>query len=145
MQSNKILLMIILVAMIAASFSFHKPDSAKGKGIQFFKGTFKEVLAESKKTGKPVFIDVYATWCGPCSQLKRHTFSDKEAGAYFNKNFIPFSINGETDEGKMIRELYRVDSYPTLLIIDSDARLLTKTTGFMKPYILISFGRRVIP
>jgi len=134
---------ICLVAILSCvAFSSEERDA---KGIQFFKGNFKEALEESRKSGKPIFIDVYADWCGPCKQLKRSTFKDASVGDYFNKNFICIGIDGETDEGKGIRKFYDINSYPTLLITNSNGKLLTRAEGFMKPYILINFGRRIVP
>ncbi|MBC8884301.1 thioredoxin family protein [Flavobacterium piscinae] len=127
------------------SFRIPTKEATVAKGIDFFKGTFQEALALAEKEQKYVFVEVYATWCGPCKQLKRTTFKDKEVGVYFNKNFINIAIDGETEEGDKILSRYNIRSYPTLLILDAKGRVLTRQTGFMKPYILINFGRRVVP
>ena len=38
--------------------------------------------AAAKKDGKPLMIDVYTSWCGPCRMLDANTFGDKQtAGA----------------------------------------------------------------
>ncbi len=114
------------------------------RGIDFYKGSWKQALAESKRTGKPVFVDVYATWCGPCKKLKA-SFRDKQVGEYYNRNFINVRVDGETSDGAELMHRYGVRSYPTLLILDGNGRQLARTSGFMKPHILINFGRRVIP
>ncbi|MGK4568218.1 thioredoxin family protein [Flavobacterium sp. 3HN19-14] len=137
------MLFVIIIAGICCSFSAAKIPS--GSGITFFKGTYSQALAASAKTKKPLFVDVYATWCGPCKQLKRESFKDKAVGEYFNKNFVCFSIDGETEEGRILRKVYNIDSYPTLLITDATGKQLARTEGFMKPYILINFRRRVVP
>lgn len=120
-------------------------EATAAKGIDFFKGTFQEALALAEKEKKYVFVEVYATWCRTCKQLKRTTFKDKEVGAYFNKNFINIALDGETQEGNEILSRYNIRSYPTLLILDAKGRVQTKQSGYMKSYILINFGRRIVP
>ena len=115
------------------------------KGIQFYKGSFENALAKAKEENKPVFIDFYATWCSPCKKLKRTSFKDSKVAAYYNEHFINISIDAESKEGINIASYYGVSSYPTLIITDYNGKKITTTTGFKKPYILINFGRRVVP
>lgn len=129
-------------------FSFKNPsveNIAVGSGIQFFNGTFKDALLKAEKEHKPIFLDVYATWCGPCKKLKKTTFKDDKVGAYFNANFINIAIDGETKEGRELRRMYQVRSYPSLLILDSGGKIKTRTTGYKNAHILINFGKRIIP
>lgn len=138
--------LLFFVAVGLYSFKEPKADEFDGlKGIQFFDGTFKEALDKAKEENKLVFLDVYAKWCGPCKLLKRTTFKDEEVGTYFNANFINITIDGETKEGNELMKKYNLRAYPSLLIIDVNGELKTKTTGYMKPKILINFGKRIIP
>jgi len=34
--------------------------------ITFEHGTLDEALTKAKQAKKPLFVDVYAVWCGPC-------------------------------------------------------------------------------
>jgi len=113
-------------------------------GISFFEGSVKEALATAQQEKKPVFVYVYADWCGVCKKLKK-SFKDKEAGAYYNKNFINIAVDGETEEGSLLLQKYAVKSYPTLLILDGTGKLQTRTTGYHTPYLLMNFGKRVVP
>lgn len=115
------------------------------KGIKFFKGSWEEALAEAKQENKYIFLDIYASWCGPCKKLKRTTFKDEAVGNYFNSNFINMTMDGETKEGLELAEKYDIRAYPTLLIIDPNGKKMTKTVGFKRPRILINFGRRIVP
>lgn len=146
----KTIVFIGIIALVTFSiYSFKSPkvdfkeDTAEG--IQFFKGTFQEALEKAKIENKPIFLDIYATWCGPCKMLKKHTFSDKEVGTYYNANFINIAIDGETKEGRELVNLYQVRSYPTLLIIDNSGKQLTRQVGFVQPHIMVNFGKRIVP
>ena len=137
----KNIILLIFFTCLLSSYT----EAPYKKGIHFYKGSFEDALAKAEEENKPVFIDFYATWCAPCKALKRISFKDSDVGDYYNKNFINVSIDAESKEGKSIARYYGVASYPTMVIADYNGRKITSTSGFKKPYILISFGRRVIP
>ncbi|MCU0346056.1 MAG: thioredoxin family protein [Saprospiraceae bacterium] len=99
------------------------------QGIEFFHGSFNEALEESKKTGKPIFMDAYAKWCGPCKRMAATTFMDGSVGEYFNKNFINLKIDWEESEGISLRGKYAVSAFPTLFFIGSDGAVIQKVVG----------------
>ena len=134
----------LLLTGIVFFFSSYTETPIK-KGIDFYKGSFEDALAQAQKENKAVFIDFYTTWCGQCKILKRTSFKDADVGDYYNKNFINVAIDAESKEGVRIARYYGVSSYPTLVIADYNGRKITSTTGVKKPYILINFGRRVVP
>ena len=138
------LILLLLYFIPLTSFKTKTYDAGTAKGIEFFKGSWEEALEKAKQENKNIFVDFYATWCGPCKQLKK-SFKDKEVGAYYNKNFINVSIDGETKEGKELMYRYQIQGYPTLIIVDYNGKVKTKSIGVLKPYILINFGRRIVP
>jgi len=111
-----------------------------GQGIQFIEANWTKVLAEAKKQNKLIFLDAYASWCGPCKMLKRNTFPNKEAGEFFNKNFINVAIDMEKGDGPELGAIFRVTAYPTLIIADADGNIITYTQGYVNPKQLIEFG-----
>lgn len=144
-----ILFMGLLVFVVFGIYSFKNPkvnfkEDTVG-GIHFFEGTIQEALEKAKKENKPVFIDIYATWCGPCKMLKKNTFSAKEVGDYYNTNFINIAIDGETKAGRELADKYSIQGYPTLLILDKTGKQIAKQVGFVEPRILINFGKRIVP
>ncbi|MBD3723845.1 MAG: thioredoxin family protein [Flavobacteriaceae bacterium] len=138
-------LLILGIAFASFSNESEKENNDSLKGIEFFKGNYSEALKQAKKENKYVFLDVYATWCGPCKMLKKKTFKDEDVANYYNKNFINIAIDGETEEGRKLMSIYNINSYPTLLIVDSDGKVKTRHSGFMKPHILVNFGKRIVP
>ena len=57
-------------------------------GIQFFTGTWDEALEKAKEENKLIFLDAYASWCGPCKRMSKSVFTDEKVGEFFNANFI---------------------------------------------------------
>ncbi len=99
------------------------------QGIEFFHGSFNEALEESKKTGKPIFMDAFAKWCGPCKRMAATTFKDEAVGEFFNKNFINLKIDWEESEGVSLRGKYAVSAFPTLFFIGSNGEVIHKIVG----------------
>lgn len=56
-----------------------------------------EALEMQKKVKKPIFMDVYTVWCGPCKMLDAQTFSDATFAKFINENYIAVKFNGEGD------------------------------------------------
>ena len=116
----------------------------KQKGIQFFQGSWAELLKESQQTGKPIFIDAYAAWCGPCRMMSANTFPDEEVGNYFNENFINYKLDMEKGEGPSVKMKYRVTQYPTYLFIDSQGNLKYRKVGYLVPDSFILEGKKAV-
>ncbi len=113
-------------------------------GIKFHRVTWKEALDLAKKENKLIFLDIYATWCGPCKRLKSTTFSNSRVGKYFNSNFINITLDGEKGDGELIAEKYRITGYPSLFFIDADGNVIAKGDGYMDADELLHLGRSAV-
>ena len=101
-----------------------------GSGIKFSKLTFQKAIKQAKATGKLIFIDVHTSWCGPCKEMAKTTFTDSEVGDVFNRRFINLKIDAEEDtDGPMISKAYTVTAYPTLLFINGEGKMVKKLVG----------------
>ncbi len=140
--------LLIIVGLLVFAFmpkgTKHQEANSNNEneqGIQFIEANWSKALQEAKKQKKLIFIDAYASWCGPCKLLKKNTFPDKEAGAFFNKNFINVAVDMEKGDGPALAEKFQVTAYPTLIITDWDGNIVTYTQGYIKPNQLIEFGQ----
>lgn len=103
------------------------------EGIQFEHGNWTEVLNKAKTSQKPIFIDIYTSWCIPCKKMVKEVFPLKEVADKFNTSFINYKIDAEKGEGIDIAKKYRVNSYPTYLFITGDEVLVYRSLGAMPP------------
>lgn len=138
-----IVLGILAIALMSVQ-RLRKSTPKEGVGISFQQGTFNDALLLAKKGNKVVFLDIYATWCGPCKMLKRNTFSDSEVGEVFNKNFINIAIDAEKGEGEEIARKYKVSGFPTLLFVNPDGSVVKSTMGYHNPKQFIELGKSVL-
>lgn len=125
-----------LLLFFCSSFA----DNTKTTGIKFFTGTYQQALAEAQKEGKPIFIDAYTTWCGPCRMLAQKTFTDKKVGEFYNEHFINLQVDMEHGEGPALAAKYKVTHYPTLIIACSDGKRVAFTIGYIIPEDMLAFA-----
>lgn len=135
---------ILLVGLFVYTIVSWTPGNSKD-GIKFFEGTWREAINKAQQEHKPIFLDIYATWCGPCKMLKKKTFSNKEVGSYFNAKYINLSVNGETGEGEMLANRFRITGYPTLIILDENGNVVTTSVGYLPPDDLLAFAQQANP
>lgn len=129
--------------------------------------TITEAQEAAKKDPKPILMDVYTDWCGPCKMLSAKTFTDPQTVALMNKYFHCVKFNAEGPDPVKFKgqdfsnpdyrpgqggrngthQLARamgVSAYPTIMYLDSDLNVITPVPGYVTPEqiepILIYFG-----
>src|ERR1035441_7209150 len=116
---------------------------SNAQGIEFnHDKKFQEILDMAKAQGKPVFMDCFTSWCGPCKRLSSMVFPDSAVGAYFNPRFVNAKFDMEKDDGITIANKYGIRAYPTLLWLDGDGNVLHKIVGGLEPEGLIENAKK---
>jgi len=156
MRTLLLALSLVPIALMAQTTT---APAAAAKGIQWL--SIEEAQERAKKTPKPLFIDVYTSWCGPCKMLDRNTFSNPKLAEYVNKHFHPVKFNAESGEPVTFKgqKLENPDfnpaltggrngthhltyaianvngriAYPTVVYLDSDLNVLAPVQGYMTP------------
>jgi thioredoxin 1 len=114
-------------------------------GIQFFNGTFTEARKAAKEQNKHIFLDAYASWCGPCKTMDREVFSNADVGAVFNANFISLHIYMEKGDGPALaKKLPSLDGYPSLLFFDSEGHLNKTILGSRNVDLFLEEAKLVV-
>lgn len=81
---------------------------------------------EITNSNKPIILDVYATWCGPCQQMV--PIIDELEQEYGSKyKFAKLNV----DESRELAIKYGVTSIPTFIFINEKNEIKGKETGYM--------------
>lgn len=111
-------------------------------GIRFVENKkWKEIVAMAKKENKLIFLDGYATWCGPCKYMQEDIFTQTAVGNYFNARFINVKLDMEKGEGLVLSEKFDLTAYPTLFFINGDGELVHKYVGALDAGKFIALGK----
>ncbi|WP_194768162.1 thioredoxin family protein [Tamlana sp. I1] len=98
--------------------------------INFLKSEkWKKVLKIAKKENKPIFVDAYTTWCGPCKTMDKEVFTNKEVATFFNEKFISVKMDMEKGEGNQLKLDWEVQAFPTLLYFNSAGEIIHRVVG----------------
>ena len=150
----KKLLLVLLLAV--GSFATVQAQEIKWMSLD-------EALAAQKKKPKPIFMDVYTDWCGPCKMLDKNTFQTKEVSEYISKNYYAVKLDAESKEnitlfgrtfsnpgfvnGKKRNSMHEftnfmnVNAVPTTVFLDEQSMPITILQGALtakelEPYLL---------
>lgn len=127
---------IVLVALVLmiTSVSFSKDPQWKN---------FNDGIAEAKKSGKKILIDVYTDWCSWCKKMDTTTYTNKKISEYLKKNYVIIKLNAEGDEKIMyagqtlspaeFAKGMGVNGYPATLFMKSDGQPITLLPGYAEP------------
>ncbi len=93
--------------------------------------TDKDFEKDVLKSTKPVLVDFWAEWCGPCRMLT--PVLEQMAEKYADKmEIVKFNV----DENPMYAAKYNIRSIPTLILF-KDGKPVTKQIGYV-PYEMLS-------
>lgn len=106
--------------------------------VNFEDLSFTEAIAKANEQKKYVFLDFRADWCKPCIEMERTTFQDTNVGNYLSEKAISLKVDVDQFSGMDIKEMYNVNQYPTMLILDPyDSSVQLRMIGFKPANILL--------
>ncbi|MEE9442312.1 MAG: thioredoxin family protein [candidate division Zixibacteria bacterium] len=149
----------ILILILLAGFVFADPSAKKEKST---KSPEKRAIAEdkinwvsypeglklAKESGKKIFLEFTAVWCGWCKRMRATTFKDPEIIKTLNENYISISLDGESRDtinvdgwftsGRKLAGELGVRSFPYFWFLKSDGERLAPLRGYQTAENLIN-------
>lgn len=141
-----------MYACLLGTFLLCHPARSLSQGIDFDDSlSWTDIKAKAKAEHKLIFIDCYASWCGPCKMMERDVYPDAKVGAAVNAGFISVKVQfdrTEKDDARTkrwyedadsINTQYGIGAFPSLLILSPDAQPIKKEVGYKSPAAFIAF------
>lgn len=130
-------LALLLIASFSASTAFaqEKPEWHE----------FEEALAIAASTGKPIFIDVGAPWCGWCQKMKKEVYP--ELGGTLSEKYIFTRLNRDDTISRLnfrgrklspltISRILGIQDIPAIVILNPNGEYITHLSGYIKAEVL---------
>lgn len=144
-MKNTIIILLLGALVASAQTSNSLPADASGKGIRFEQGlSWDQIKAKAKAENKYIFIDSYATWCGPCKAMDKDVYASEKVGHFFNDKFVSvkvqFDKTGQDSEqvrkwyadAESLEKHYKVSGFPTYLFFSPEGEIVHRDTGARK-------------
>lgn len=81
---------------------------------------------------KPIFVNIYAEWCGPCKKMERFVFTEDSVKSLFSGRFILAKVNGDEPVlGDTLRKQFGIRAYPTYIVLSSKGKGRKRYVGYM--------------
>ncbi len=144
MKKNLILLTALFLFSQPLVYSQESNPTAGSGGMQFFQGTWQEVLAAAKEQNKYIFVDAFNERCEPCKWMAKNVFPTKEAGEFYNENFISYKLDMEKGEGVDFGKKYKVNVFPYYLYFNPSGELVHRCAGGKSVEKFIEDGKNAL-
>lgn len=116
--------------------------------------SFNEAYVKCKKNPRPILVDVYTTWCGPCKMMSQQTFNNPQIAKYINDNFYAVKFDAESKDSVKFDKYIFVSTdatnskaphqfaasildnqlaYPSIVFLNNQIQRLDIIKGFMPP------------
>ena len=109
-------------------------ESSAEAGEIVWGNDFQAGMKKAAQEGKPIMVDVFATWCPPCKQLDAEVFSRADV-AKASESFVTVRIDG--DEHPDLREKLKVSAYPTVLFLMPDGTEIGRSLGAVSYQVML--------
>ena len=90
--------------------------------------SLENALESAKGDGRPVLLDFQAPWCYSCYFMEGHVLN-RQSFAEAARNLILLRVDVDEEEGRALKEKYRVTFLPTYIVVNAAGKALGRIVG----------------
>lgn len=131
---------LLVIIMIAGLVTGACGDSESASGdtdtaqhetdgeLTWFSDDFEGASARAASSGKPLLIDLYADWCGPCVTLAEEFFTSETMRPILS-NFVLLRLDVDNPDLAQYSQRYNVSAIPCVVIAEADGTEIDRIVG----------------
>ena len=105
-------------------------------GQVVFRHDFAQAENDAKVSGKILFIDFDAVWCGPCKVMDEWVYT-ADSVVLASENVVSVKVDG--DDYPEIAQRFEVAAYPTMIRLSPDGEIVGRLVGYQGVEAMTSF------
>jgi thiol-disulfide isomerase/thioredoxin len=123
-------------------FAFTPPDGSREVSFAEMQGakwytSLSEAKTAAAASGRKIFVDFFATWCGPCKMLQADVLETERFKDLASKKLVLLRI--DVDAQPEVSAQFGITAMPTQMVLDSQGNVLNKIVGYGGPDMFYSF------
>lgn len=127
LDASRMMLLVLAAGLpVLGGCGEEAPSGAEAAG--WIEDDFALAAESAVTSGKPVLLDLYADWCGPCRTLATSYFPDPTMSATLS-SFVLARADVDGTEGSRLADIYGVSSIPCVLVLAPDGTEYGRITG----------------
>lgn len=130
------------IALLAAPEAVAAAPAPAAPAAPAWEKSYQAAREKARKTRRPLLVDFFADWCGPCKQMDQTTFRDPEVLRLL-KRYVPVRLNLDKEE-KLARQ-FGIESIPHVVILDPDGKVTQERIGYQAPAAFRLFLLQALP
>lgn len=148
MKSNSLFRLLVAFLLLGAvnSATLQATESnevnanSNSTSVSYYSGSWEAAKEEARRTGKGIFVKMWATWCVNCRVMDDNVFNDKRVAEFYNDNFVNYSLDYDSPAGQEFARKYDVQFLPDFFFFDSNANLVLRATEGKTQTQMLDFG-----
>lgn len=128
-KKNSVRLVLLVVTLV-----FTIKQTVLAQGIRFQEKDIDQLVAEAKKEGKLVFVEIYLKGCSHCEAIAP-VLEEKKVGDYYNSKFVSAKYEANTPLSKALQEKKNLyfPEFPLFFFFDADGTILHQASPSDQP------------
>lgn len=125
---NRRLAALLALISLPVSYACGAGDTGQPAQAGWIADDLDSALALAGETGRPVLLDLYADWCGPCRTLGEEYFTSPEMQEVLGR-FILARADVDGSEGSVLAARFGADAIPCVVILSPDGTEISRIVG----------------